>query len=109
MTRSPGLLIVLTLTLILAGCASPSHDMMQASRQAVTVQGMDFTVFHDGAEAQVIRGGGYIARKDRDPVPALMAEAAAQASGCAVIDNSIKTAMPGDTGVARFDLDCRGS
>ncbi len=98
--------MIMTLTLYLTGCASPSPDMMQGIRHPVTVDGVDFVVFHKESEAQVIRMG-YLARKDRAGVPALMAQAAAQATGCTVIDNSITTTMPGDTGVARFDLDCR--
>lgn len=107
MTHMPAILIALTLGLSLTGCASPSPDMMGGVRHDTTVGGMNFVVFHKEAEAQVVRTGGYIPRKDRDRVPALMAQAAGQATGCAVIDNSMKTAMPGDTGVARFDLDCR--
>lgn len=107
MIRPPGTITALTFALLLSGCASPSPDMMQGARHAVTVDGVEFAVFQNDSEAQVIRRGGYIPRKDRDGVPALMAQAAAQATGCAVIDNSIKTATPGDTGVARFDLDCR--
>lgn len=106
MTCPPGIIIALTFALYLSGCASPSPDMMQGVRHTASVGGVDFVVYHKDSEAQVIRMG-YLARKDRDKVPALMAQAAAQTTGCAVIDNSITTAMPGDSGVARFDLDCR--
>lgn len=106
MIRPPGTPLLLTIALLLSGCASPSPDMMQGIRHSVTVEGVDFVVFHKESEAQVIRMG-YLGRKDRDRVHALMVMAVVHATGCRVIPNSMKTAISGDTGVARFDLDCR--
>lgn len=93
--------------LALAACgASPAPDMFGAVRSDVTRGGMDFVVFHKGSTAEVVRMG-YLARPERGAVPALMAEAAAEATGCRVIPHSMETKIPGDTGVARFALDCR--
>lgn len=92
--------------LILAACgASPSPDMFGAERTEVTRGGLDFVVFQQGNEVEVVRMG-YLTRAERAPVPVLMAEAAEAATGCAVIANSMVTKIPGDTGVARFALDC---
>lgn len=91
--------------LLLTGCASSSPDMFGGQRREVVVEAMNFVVFHKGSEAEVVRMG-YLTRQQRNGVPALMARAAAQATGCAVIPDSMTTRIPGDTGVARFDLDC---
>lgn len=80
--------------------------MMQgATRQDVTLEGIRFVVFHQDNEAEVIRMG-YLGRGQRDAVPGLMHQAAAQASGCEAIPNSLTTKLPGDTGVGRVALDC---
>lgn len=95
----------LVLILFLSACATASPDMMGASRHEVSVEGIDFVVFHRGAQAQVVRMG-YLTRAERRFVPALMQRAAAEASGCRVVPGSMQTALPGDTGVARLDLEC---
>jgi hypothetical protein len=93
--------------LLLAACgASPAPDMFGSVRSEVTRGGMDFVVFQQGSEVEVVRMG-YLSRPQRRPVPVLMAEAAEVATGCRVIANSMTTKIPGDTGVARFALDCR--
>ncbi len=94
------------LLLLLSACASPAPEFIGATRTKVTRGGIDFVVFHAGSRAEVVRMG-YLSRSARAPVPGLMAEAAAAASGCRVIANSMKTGIPGDTGEARFGLDCR--
>lgn len=96
----------LALLLVLSACASPAPDMFGAGRAEVSRGGIDFVVFHKGSTAEVVRLG-YLSRAERAPVPRLMAEAAAAATGCRVIANSMVTRIPGDTGVARFALDCR--
>jgi len=94
--------------LLLAACgASPAPDMFGSVRSEVTRGGVDFVVFQTGSEVEVVRMG-YLTRPARARVPALMAEAAEVATGCRVIANSMTTKIPGDTGVARFALDCRG-
>lgn len=95
------------LSLLLVACASPAPDFFDAARHEVRRGGIDFVVFHKGSAAEVVRLG-YLTRAGRAPVPRLMEEAAAAATGCRVIANSMRTKIPGDTGVARFDLDCRG-
>lgn len=97
--------LILFVFSLLAGCASSSPDMMGAGRGQVTLEGITFTVFHQATEAEVIRLG-YLSRRDRDRVPELMAQAAEAVTGCAVIPGSLWTRIPGDTGVARFDLRC---
>lgn len=99
---------LLLLLLWLAGCATSSPDMMGAQRGQVELQGIRFAVFHDRTEAEVVRMG-YLTRRERAPVPQLMAQAAQMVSGCAVIPGSIETRIPGDTGVARFQLLCEAA
>lgn len=94
-----------TLLLLLAGCASPSVEYFSAQRHDLQVEGIDFAVFVKADAAEVIRLG-YLTRAQRRPVPDLMRQAAEQASGCLVIPDSMKTRLPGDTGEARFHLDC---
>lgn len=94
--------------LLLCACATPSPRMMGAVRHDVRLQGIDFVVFHKDDRAEVVRTS-FIARPSRREISALMARAAAQATGCEVIAFSGKTLVPGDTGVARFDLDCWGA
>lgn len=79
--------------------------MFGGQRHEVTLEGLDFVVFHKDSEAEIVRMG-YLTRPQRARVPALMARAAAEATGCRVIPDSMTTRLPGDTGVARFDLDC---
>ena len=81
--------------------------MAGALRHDVRVGGMDFAVFHKEDRAEVVRMT-FAPPGTRRPIPALMARAAGQATGCAVIPFSGRTQAPGDVGVARFDLDCRG-
>lgn len=91
--------------LLLAACASPAPDFFGAARHEVSRGGIDFVVYQRADEVEVVRMG-YLRRAARAPVPRLMAEAAAEATGCRVIPGSMRTKIPGDTGVARFDLDC---
>lgn len=103
-SRAMRVFVLLSLS-FLAACATSSPDMLGGERHSITVDGIDFVVFHKANEAEVVRMG-YLARSQRAQVPALMARAAGQATGCPVIANSMTTRIPGDTGVARFDLDC---
>ncbi|MCF3974875.1 hypothetical protein [Paracoccus salsus] len=96
---------LLPLVLLLSACASGSPDMLGAARHEVRVDGLDFVVFAKGSEAETVRMG-YLTRPQRARVPAAMARATALATGCRVIPGSMTTRIPGDTGVARFDLDC---
>lgn len=91
--------------LVTAACASPAPQFFGATRHEIARGGVDFVVFHQGNQAEVIRMG-YLSRAARAPVPNLMAEAVAAATGCGVIPGSMRTGLPGDTGEARFDLDC---
>ena len=95
----------LVLLTLLSACASPAPDFFGAARHEVTRGGIDFVIFQKGSEVEVVRLG-YLTRAQRGPVPRLMAEAAAEVTGCRIIPNSMRTKIPGDTGVARFDLDC---
>lgn len=91
--------------LALAGCATPAPDYFGALRHEVRRSGIDFVVYQRGDTVEVVRLG-YLSRAARVPVPRLMAEAAETATGCTVISGSMTTKIPGDTGVARFDLSC---
>ena len=79
--------------------------MMGGTRQAVTVEGMDFIVFRKNDRIEIVRMGN-LSHPQRDRVPALMVRAGDQVTRCRVLADSIKTRLPGDTGVAQFDLVC---
>lgn len=96
----------LPLLLVLAACgASPAPQFFGAARHEITLGGIDFVVFHKDTRAEVVRLG-YLTRRDRLPVPELMAQAVEQTTGCRVIPGSMITGLPGDTGEARFRLNC---
>lgn len=97
--------LIPALLVLLCACATPSPGMMGAARHRITLDGIDFVVFHKDMQAQVIRIG-YLTRNRRPDVPALMQRAAAETTGCAVIPGSMTTRLPGDTGVALFDMRC---
>lgn len=98
---------LLPLLLLLAACVSPAPDFFGAARHEVTRGGIGFVVFQRADQVEVVRTG-YLSRAARGPVPLLMAEAAEAATGCRVLPGSMRTRIPGDTGVARFDIDCAG-
>ncbi|WP_323008987.1 hypothetical protein [Paracoccus sp. (in: a-proteobacteria)] len=99
--------VILFLVLFLSACASPAPQFFGATRHDITLDGIRFVVFHDGAQAEVIRLG-YLNRRARASVPELMAVAAEQTTGCKVIANSLRSRIPGDTGEARLSLRCPG-
>ena len=90
---------------LLSACASPAPAYFDATLHDITLQGIRFAVFHDGNSAEVIRLG-YLTRRQRDPVPALMVEAAEKTTGCRAIPNSLRTRIPGDSGEGRLALQC---
>lgn len=92
--------------IFLTACvASPAPQFFGATRSEVVQGGISFVVFHKENWAEVVRMG-YLTRAERAPVPALMVKAAEQATGCQVIPGSMITGLPGDTGEARFELQC---
>ncbi len=93
--------------LVLAACVSPAPDFFGSTRQEVMRGGIRFVIYRSGAEVEVVRMG-YLSRPARAAVPRLMAEAVEEATGCPVVPGSMTTKIPGDTGVARFDLNCPG-
>lgn len=100
----------LLLTLLLAACgASPAPQFFGAERQDLVLDGIAFTVFLKGGQAEVIRHG-YLSRAERDRVPPLMIRAAEMAAGCAVAGPArglwASPSLPGDTGEARFRMSC---
>lgn len=108
---SPQVLAFVLVLVLLAGCgASPAPQFLGAKRQEISLQGYDFAVFVKDDQAEVIRLG-YLSKAERQPVPALMRAAAEQASGCKVTGPATgpfrSPALPGDTGEARFQLNCR--
>ncbi|MFM2356813.1 MAG: hypothetical protein RLZZ528_2549 [Pseudomonadota bacterium] len=94
--------------LLASACASPAPEFFGAARQEVRLNGIDFVVLHKGDRAEVVRLG-YLSRPERAGVQSLMVKAAEGATGCTVRPGSFVTALPGDTGEARMDLDCRGA
>lgn len=93
--------------LCLSACvATPAPGFFGATRHDVTLEGIDFVVYHKDDRAEVLRMG-YMTRRERDPVPRLMEQAIAATTGCRAIPGSMVTGLQGDTGEARFDLDCR--
>lgn len=96
---------VLILILFLAGCASPAPRFIGAERQDITLEGIRFAVFQQGTDAEVIRLG-YLTRAQRAKVPELMEIAVMRSTGCRTVPNSLRSGIPGDTGEARFSLDC---
>lgn len=102
--------LLLPVFLVLTACgASPAPAFFGATRHDLTLQGIRFAVLQKDGRAEVIRLG-YLARRDRDRVPALMIEAAERSTGCLVKRPARGLArspsLPGDTGEARFELDC---
>lgn len=82
--------------------------MMGATKHEITLQGIRFVVLHKGDQAEVLRMG-YLTKAQRGPVPALMEQAAAMTTGCAVVPGSRRSGLPNgaiDTGEAMFDLTC---
>jgi hypothetical protein len=106
-TEPAGMKHSLLLPLFLSACVTPAPDYFGATRHEVRRGGIDFVVFQRADEVEVVRRG-YLSRAARAPVPQLMSEAAEEATGCRVIPGSMSTKIPGDTGVARFDLKCGG-
>lgn len=97
--------LILFLIGLLAACASPAPGFIGATRHDITLDGIRFAVFQRENEAEVIRLG-YLTRAQRAPVPGLMMRAAAEATGCTPIPDSMVTKIPGDTGEARISLRC---
>lgn len=95
---------------LIAGCAaSPAPVFFGARRYDLVLEGHRFTVFLKEGHAEVVRLG-YLPRAARDAIPVLMVQAAETASGCKVTGPARgiwrSPSLPGDTGEARFDLDC---
>ena len=104
------LCLVPALAILLSGCgASPAPPFFGATRHDVTLQGIRFAVLVKGENAEVIRLG-FLTLAQRGAVPGLMTAAAEQASGCRVTGPAAgiyrSPSLPGDTGEARFQLDC---
>lgn len=97
---------VLLAALCLMSCgASPAPSFFGAARHDVVAGGVRFAVFRKGNEAEVVRLD-YASRAQRQAVPALMQQAIRMATGCDAVPGSMRTGLPGDTGEARFDLEC---
>lgn len=90
---------------LLAACATPAPEYFGADRADVTVDGYRFTVYRKGDRAEVIRRD-YLGLSARAEVPGLMVRAVRQATGCEPRADSMVTGLPGDTGEARFHIDC---
>ena len=91
------------LCLLLAACASPSHDYFGVPGRSVVIDGREYRVVvrPDRTRAQVIRLG-WAGGRDHRPIRAAMVAAAEQASGCAARDSP----PDGDSGVMTVPLRC---
>ena len=99
-------ILVPALLFLLAACgAQPAPQFFGATRSEITLEGIDFVVFRKEDRAEVIRMG-YLTLAERAPVPRLMEEAVRRTTGCTPVPGSMVTGLPGDTGEARFRLDC---
>lgn len=87
--------------LLLAACASPSPQFLDAQRTDIVVEGRSYTVFREANRVQVIRLGYATAAQRRD-IPAQMLRAAALATGCTQIASSFQ----GDSGERRGRITC---
>lgn len=87
--------------LLLAACASPAPQFMDATRSDVVVGGRSFAVFREGSRAQVIRLG-YATPAERRDIPARMLRAVALATGC----QPVATSFRGDSGERRGRITC---
>ncbi|WP_339108166.1 hypothetical protein [Thioclava sp. GXIMD4216] len=110
MQRGRKSLVFAGLCLALAGCgAQPAPQFFGAERHDITLEGIRFVVFDRGGDAEVIRLG-YLRLRERDRVPALMRQAVEVSTGCKVAGPSTgplrSPSLPGDTGEARFRLQC---
>jgi hypothetical protein len=100
----PGLAL---LALLLAACATPSHEYLGVPAQTVVRDGREFRVFvrREGqlAQAQVIRIG-WAGGRDHLPLIETMVSVAEQVSGCTAPPGSGQ----GDSGVLNIRLRCPG-
>ena len=94
--------LIVLLGLALSACDSPSPWLSAGTRHAVTLQGVDFTVWQDGNRVEVIRHG-FVRPRDQNRIRPLMQDAARQATGCDLRPGTAE----GDTGVLRAQLNCR--
>lgn len=108
--RHPRRALLWAAVTLLAACgASPAPQFFGAERHDITLEGYRFAVLQKGDYAEVIRLG-YLSRAQRRAVPPLMIEAAERTTGCRVLGPAMgamrSPSLPGDTGEARFELDC---
>ncbi|MER5171711.1 hypothetical protein [Thioclava sp. GXIMD2076] len=110
MRREFAACVVTGCAMLLQGCgAQPAPQFFNAERHEITLDGIRFVVFDRGGDAEVIRMG-YLTLRERDRVPPLMRRAAEATTGCKVTGPSSgplrSPSLPGDTGEARFRLEC---
>jgi len=90
---------------LLAACASPDRAFWGVEPQRLSLGGRDYVVYVDRDHAQprvqVIRMG-YARRPEHAAILAAMQVAAEQASGCALVEGSVR----GDSGVMTARLAC---
>jgi len=91
----------LSLTLLVAACASPAPEFMGASQTRISRDGRDYAVFHTATRAEVVRLG-YAGRAERQGMLAVMIDVMAEATGCTPVVSSIE----GDTGEIRGRIRC---
>ena len=90
------------MVLALAACgASPAPEFIGAKRVDLTIDGRDYAIFSTQRRVQVIRLG-YAGRGQHALIRAQMIALIPQATGCRVIDSSLR----GDSGQMRGSIVC---
>ena len=92
---------ILTLFLLAACDASPSPKFFGATETRTSLNGRDFSVFHDATSAEVVRLG-WASPAKRQGMMVQMILAAEQVTGCKVRPGSLQ----GDSGALRVSLAC---
>lgn len=91
----------LPLLVMLAACDGPAPAMMGAEATQVSIDGVDFTIRLRETHAEAIRTNMMPNPSIGSVYPRAL-QAMEQASGCRVIEDSLR----GDVAVMRADLDC---
>lgn len=92
---------ILALAAGLAGCASPSPQMMSGERHEIVIAGSAFTVFRKGDDVEVYRTSPEMV-PSRSEVLAKAEQAIRLATGCAVEHGS----LVGDAALMKARLSC---
>ena len=94
--------LILILTLVLAGCgAQPAPEFIRATRQDVSRDGRQYTVFYTDKRVEVIRLG-YASRGEHQAIRAQMITLVSEVTGCRLVESTLQ----GDSGEMRGSISC---